>query len=102
MIPNIRRGGLMLRSRPRSRARLLLFLWAAIVQCPVGFAQSGDAGLNDATFHSYQSAIELRPEERAWLRIPWRTNLRTGIEDAAAEQKPLLFWLMNGHPLGCT
>lgn len=34
--------------------------------------------------------------------IPWIPTFAEGIRASAAEGKPLLFWAMNGHPLGCT
>ncbi|MFT5289314.1 MAG: hypothetical protein ACI8QS_001087 [Planctomycetota bacterium] len=40
-------------------------------------------------------------EELAWERIEWRTSLGAGIVDARAADKPVLLWVMNGHPLGC-
>ncbi|MGE4618387.1 MAG: hypothetical protein AAEJ04_01105 [Planctomycetota bacterium] len=40
--------------------------------------------------------------EEAWLTIPWHATLHEGLRAAGLEQKPLLLWLMNGHPLGCT
>ena len=46
----------------------------------------------------------LRPsaEELAWREIPWVATFTDGVLAADAEGKPLLFWAMNGHPLGCT
>ncbi len=58
--------------------------------------------LTDDTFAVWKQLIEPRPEELAWRTIPWRSNLQTGLVDAAAAGKPVLLWLMNGHPLGCT
>lgn len=46
----------------------------------------------------------LRPsaEELAWREIPWLSTFTAGVLAADEEVKPLLFWAMNGHPLGCT
>ena len=43
-----------------------------------------------------------RPEEEKWLSIPWRTDLNAARQDAAAQHKPMFFWIMNGDPMGCT
>lgn len=43
------------------------------------------------------SADEVRHEE-----IPWSTTFGEGLQAASDQQKSLLFWGMNGHPLGCT
>ncbi len=40
--------------------------------------------------------------EQKWLGIPWRLDLNQARADAAREGKPLLLWIMNGHPMGCT
>lgn len=46
----------------------------------------------------------LRPaaEESTYLDIPWETDLWRARSRAAAEDKPILLWEMDGHPLGCT
>lgn len=43
-----------------------------------------------------------RAAEMEWTRIPWIPNLGDGVATAEAEGKPILLWLMNGHPCGCT
>ena len=37
-----------------------------------------------------------------WQQIPWLTTFQQGILSANERNRPLLFWTMNGHPLGCT
>jgi hypothetical protein len=41
------------------------------------------------------------PRER-WAEIPWQPNLVQARERARRENKPIILWLMDGHPLGCT
>ncbi len=41
-------------------------------------------------------------EEQKWLQIPWETNLMKARARAQKEGKPMFWWIMNGHPLGCT
>ena len=43
-----------------------------------------------------------RPAAEKWTEIPWETDLTQARERAAKESKPLLMWVMDGHPLGCT
>ena len=43
-----------------------------------------------------------KPDEERWLQIPWRLSVMQARADAQASGKPLFFWIMNGHPLGCT
>lgn len=40
--------------------------------------------------------------EELWMQIPWRANLHLARREAQEKGKPLFFWIMNGHPLGCT
>ena len=40
-------------------------------------------------------------EERAYEAIPWIPDFAAGLRASEAEGMPLLFWAMNGHPLGC-
>ena len=47
--------------------------------------------------HILPTADELR-----WQQIPWRQSFGDGIRAADEAGRPLLFWAMNGHPLGCT
>jgi serine/threonine-protein kinase len=42
------------------------------------------------------------PGEDKWLQIPWMTSLWQARKKAAAEDKPIMLWVMSGHPLGCT
>lgn len=43
-----------------------------------------------------------RPEEALYEQIPWLPEFGAGLLAANDQDKPLLFWGMNGHPLGCT
>ena len=40
--------------------------------------------------------------EASYRKIPWRTSVLQGIVDAQKNDKPVMIYLMNGHPLGCT
>lgn len=44
----------------------------------------------------------VRPRGERWATIPWQTDLAAARVKAASENKPLLMWIMDGHPLGCT
>ena len=55
-----------------------------------------------ADFDAWRAQLAPREDETRWQEIPWRDTLVAGLAAASAEQKPLLLWLMNGHPLGCT
>ena len=40
--------------------------------------------------------------ERRWEEIDWQATYADGLKASADQQKPLMLWVMNGHPLGCT
>ncbi|MGB0717233.1 MAG: hypothetical protein ACPGXK_15250 [Phycisphaerae bacterium] len=51
---------------------------------------------------SFRKKVLPTEQELAFMQIPWLPSLHQGVERAYEGQKPLLLWLMNGHPLGCT
>ena len=58
--------------------------------------------LNESTYDMWQEFIRPTKNELAWAEIPWRSTFYDGLVESEREQKPLLLWVMNGHPLGCT
>jgi len=41
-------------------------------------------------------------DEMQWRAIPWLGTLAEAVVQAHAQDKPILLWAMNGHPLACT
>jgi hypothetical protein len=56
----------------------------------------------DATLDGKVASVLPTASEERWLQIPWRTDVMQARVDARREGKPLFFWVMDGHPLGCT
>lgn len=56
--------------------------------------------LDEERFRAMHAAVAPRGER--WMSIPWEPDLAKARERAAREKKPLLMWVMDGHPLGCT
>lgn len=74
--------------------------WVLAVTGLVSHASASDE-LDKAEFERLQR--ELTPDATApWRTIPWRVSLLDAQRVAAAEQKPIFIWAMDGHPLGCT
>jgi|SRR5262245_61197033 len=44
----------------------------------------------------------IKPKPGGYADIPWMTDLWEARKKAAAEGKPLLVWVGDGHPLGWT
>ncbi|HEX5054686.1 MAG TPA: hypothetical protein VFZ65_23120 [Planctomycetota bacterium] len=57
--------------------------------------------LDEQRFAELQRRL-LPDPEAPWRSIPWRIDLLAAQHEAAAQQKPLFVWAMDGHPLGCT
>jgi hypothetical protein len=55
-----------------------------------------------ARFSQLHAAVAPRGAGERWTEIPWETDLWAARQRAARERKPLLMWIMDGHPLGCT
>lgn len=58
--------------------------------------------LSATTFAAWRDHIAPVQDEDRWLQIDWHDSVSAGVQAAAKQQRPLLLWLMNGHPLGCT
>lgn len=80
-------------------AIVLSLLSAAI---PTTVQQEPSATLNTKTWTAWRDHIAPRAQEERWQAIAWDDNITAGIKTADATNRPMLLWLMNGHPLGCT
>lgn len=82
----------------------VLFLWDD--GTGFGFQQPESAfqesKLTDTNFGMWRDRIKAKESELLWQDFPWQTSFFDGLHQSAAENKPLLLWVMNGHPLGCT
>ena len=58
--------------------------------------------LGKGTYKMWLDFIKPTSKEIAWAQIPWLTTFYDGLVESDRTQKPLLLWVMNGHPLGCT
>jgi len=53
-------------------------------------------------FLKLHATIKPRSGEERFLEIPWLLDLWEARRRAASEGRPILAFLMSGHPLGCT
>ena len=58
--------------------------------------------LTAGNYSSVRDAVLARPTKELWTDIPWRPNLAEAIKEAREKDKPILLWMMNGHPCGMT
>lgn len=88
----------------RIHKHLLLVSSLLVAGLAVGWAGekvSATTQLTAKNFAEIRNAI-LLPSENRWSEIPWRPNLGEAIGEARKEDKPILLWMMNGHPCGMT
>ena len=58
--------------------------------------------LTETSFERIRKALQEKPTVEHWQKIPWRPDLNVAIEEARGDDKPILLWMMNGHPCGMT
>ena len=75
-----------------------IFLVAAVLAATPVAAQE----LTEKTFDTWYTYIIPKESELTWRKIGWRGTLGEAWSEAQKKDKPILFWAMNGHPLGCT
>ena len=68
----------------------------------VAWAQSNEVELTTDNWNAWKEHVLPAQDEMEWMQIPWLTTFADGIAAANKADKPLLLWVMNGHPLGCT
>jgi hypothetical protein len=58
--------------------------------------------LTEASFARWKQYLQPSAQEQRWQEISWHPVFWEGVQHARAQDKPILLWVMNGHPLGCT
>jgi hypothetical protein len=58
--------------------------------------------LNDRTYAQWRDHIRPSAAELSWQKVPWRATFWDAVLEAQRQEKPILLWAMNGHPLACT
>jgi hypothetical protein len=66
------------------------------------FAFAGDLELTEQNWREQRKKIAPAQEELAFEKVGWRPSFLSGVFEAQEKDRPLLIWVMNGHPLGCT
>ena len=81
----------------RSLALLLLCVACAAPAPPTLISE-----LDRDSVELYADYVRPTEREASWREIPWQPSFAEGMREAGRQQRPLIFWAMNGHPLGCT
>ena len=87
---------------PWRRGGWLLVLGLGLAAAP---AAAQDLTAQDLTAEACAQVRETvlpSETEEQWRAIPWRDTLGGAVLEADEQERPVLLWAMNGHPLGCT
>jgi hypothetical protein len=76
-----------------------LFVTSVLVLAGAG---GPPAELSDKTFAAWRDRIRPKAAERSFETVHWLPTFWDGVMSAQKEDKPILLWAMNGHPLACT
>lgn len=58
--------------------------------------------LGAAEFAALHAALFPSGAGERWVETPWEADLASARRRASEAGKPLVLWMMDGHPLGCT
>ena len=86
-------GGRHIMERMRLAPIALVLLLAA----PVAAQE-----LTDETFAKIRDHVLPAADELRWTKVDWRASFWDAVVEAQRDDKPILLWAMNGHPLACT
>jgi hypothetical protein len=79
-------------------------LWSSLgsmfVALAVAAPPPGD--LSDETFTRWRDQIRPKSDEMCFTTVHWLPTFWDGVIAAQKQEKPILLWAMNGHPLACT
>ncbi|ARU41329.1 hypothetical protein CCB80_09360 [Armatimonadetes bacterium Uphvl-Ar1] len=53
-------------------------------------------------YRDYLAFVQPNAAETKYKDIAWRNTFWPAVQEAKKLGRPILFWTMNGHPLGCT
>lgn len=60
------------------------------------------ADLSDKTYSQWRDRIRPRAEDLSYQTVDWLPTFWDGVMKAQKEDRPILLFAMNGHPLACT
>jgi len=58
--------------------------------------------LSDKNFTLWRDRIRPKADELCFETVPWLPTFWEAVIAAQKDDKPILLWAMNGHPLACT
>ena len=92
----------------RPQRFLISFAWTGVALAAVASPQENRTDseiprIESKDVNLWRSWLLPSEADSAWMEaIPWLPSFAEGIRKSNEKAKPLLLWVMNGHPLGCT
>lgn len=56
--------------------------------------------VDESNFNNWMEFIEPSQQEMAWNQLRWHDSLELAVAEAKRLNRPILLWVMNGHPCG--
>jgi hypothetical protein len=83
---------------------LRVLLVTAVFGLPAaGWSAAAPPGeLTDKTLPDWREIIRPKTDDVCFKTVNWLPTFWDGVMTAQKEDKPILLWAMNGHPLACT
>ena len=73
-----------------------------VMSASASLSAGADLRLDGTSLETWRRRILPSSQELSWTTIPWLVSFAEGVVAARDQDRPLLLWVMNGHPLGCT
>jgi hypothetical protein len=70
--------------------------------CVAAAALAQQVEPTEDNFARWKAYLQPSAQEQRWQQISWHSVFWDGVRHARTQDKPILLWVMNGHPLGCT
>jgi hypothetical protein len=86
------------------RACIMVVALALFTPCVSASEQSAARALelNERNYEQIRKALAGPKDESGWRKISWRPSFGEAVVEARKQEKPILLWVMNGHPCGMT
>jgi hypothetical protein len=87
-----------------TKLRLATLVGLALGVVAQGADQQGPktVRLTDANYAKLFEQVHPTAAELGWKTVSWIPAVWDGIVEGQKSDRPILMWIMNGHPLGCT
>ena len=76
--------------------------WMALLALAPSAQAQQPPQLTERTYTRLRDYVLPSKEENRWRDVDWKPSYWDAVVEAQKAEKPILLWVMNGHPLGHT